>query len=62
MRRRVLTACLVLDGLCALAAPLLLPALGAPDRYVDVGGLCVQEGVRLDGVVGGRPVDGSFCM
>lgn len=65
-RRRLLIAAFLLDGLCAIAAPFVLPAAAAeaPDRYVQVAGECVEV-LPEAGEVGvdtvGRPVDSVFC-
>ena len=70
MRRRFLAAFVVLDGLCALASPLiapgLMPGFGAPDSgdqvaYVEIAGMCVQEIQAPGADLAGRPVPMSFC-
>ena len=65
MRRRLLIATLVLDGLCALAAPAVLARIsGGDDAYVRVGGLCVEVMEVHDehlGDVVGRPVAMDLC-
>lgn len=70
MRRRLLTAYLVLDGLCILVAPSLLPALSAPGpaedpaskaAYVEIAGLCVEEMETEGADAAGRPVDMALC-
>ena len=65
MRRRLIAAFVALDGLCAVAAPLLAPALllspePAP-TYVEIAGMCVEEMPDRDAGLGGRPVAMSFC-
>ena len=69
MRRRILAAFFVLDGLCALAAPVFAPALLVQPSpfaepaatYVEIAGMCVEE-QPLDGAdLAGRPVAMSFC-
>ena len=65
MRRRLIAGFILLDGLCALAAPLIVPALlpHAPAEavYVEISGTCVEE-IRLDETApAGRMVPMSFC-
>ncbi|PAP75638.1 hypothetical protein [Rubrivirga marina] len=67
MRR--LLVLVALDGLCALAAPLLAPAVlpaaepGPPPTaaYVEVAGVCVEDQAGGAGL-GGRPVEMSRCV
>lgn len=62
MRRRVLVAALVLDGLCALAVPLAAPAVGLDgDRYVEVAGACVERLQTGGEELGGRVVADLYC-
>jgi hypothetical protein len=65
MRRRLIAAFLALDGLCALAAPLLGPALlPSPEpesTYVEIAGMCVEEMPDRDAGLGGRIVATSLC-
>ena len=64
MRRRLLIAAFVLDGLCALAAPFVLTGVLVEDRYVEVAGVCVEQvdpGGQPSGGVAGRPVHGTLC-
>ena len=70
MRRRFLAAFVVLDGLCALASPLIAPSLltvgGAPEpaaqvAYVEIAGMCVQEIQAPGADLAGRPVPMSLC-
>lgn len=65
MRRRLLAAFLALDGLCALAAPLMAPALlPSPEpeaAYLEIAGTCVEEMPDRDAGLGGRVVAMSFC-
>lgn len=70
MRRRLLIACFVLDGLCAVAAPILAPTLfdrspadqtSGEAPYVEIAGLCVET-VEIAGAdAAGRPVDMALC-
>lgn len=67
MRRRIVLAAVLLDGLCALGAPLLVPALHADagTPFVEVAGACVEviEGATVEGADAvGRPVDATFCQ
>ena len=66
MRRRLLLAAFLFDGLCTLAAPLVLPALFGSDEtpYRVVGGTCIEvmESAVVTGADAvGREVDPSFC-
>ena len=65
MRRRLLTGFFLLDGLCALALPVVAPTLlAAPQAeaaYVEIAGMCVQETASPDDGLGGRPVPMSLC-
>lgn len=62
MRRRLLVIVLALDGLCALALPLVAPVLGIDgDRYVEVAGACVERLETGDDALGGRVVSDLFC-
>lgn len=67
MRRRLILAAVLLDGLCALGAPLLVPALksDAGTPFVEVAGACVEviEGAAVEGADAvGRPVDAALCQ
>ncbi|PAP77407.1 hypothetical protein [Rubrivirga marina] len=65
MRRRLIAVFVALDGLCALASPLLAPALlpspQPESTYVEIAGMCVEEAPDLGAGLGGRLVDMSFC-
>lgn len=63
MRRRLLLAAFLLDGLCTVGALVFAPSMAAqtPSPYAEVDGVCVE---RVD-VVGadsaGRVVDDALC-
>ncbi|WP_412067697.1 hypothetical protein [Rubrivirga sp. IMCC43871] len=64
MRRRLALAALVLDGICALAAPVVLAQSESDGRYVAVAGACVERIETLESgpdTLGGRLVDDALC-
>ncbi|WP_412063233.1 hypothetical protein [Rubrivirga sp. IMCC45206] len=64
MRRRLALAALVLDGICALAAPAVLAQPERDGRYVAVAGACVERNETLESgpdSLGGRLVDDALC-
>ena len=64
MRRRLITGFLLLDGLCAVLAPVAATALAdgpMPTAYLEVGGVCVEQDQSDPELLAGKVVPMAHC-